>query len=201
MLSGYEFFKIYHSLHLHFTSAKYDVFKYNGKTNASYSAFERRRDKLRFDSFANKLIGKHKAGQFCIANFVYGSNHFIYEPYDDGYDVYLHWKKIRESVTHTFEKDIGYLNRIVENKPGINLFEKTKSGNHPPLLQVGLAQMVGVETLCIIDKEHREFFDNWMLICDNDPMVTEKLLMWKKYQPFVNYDEDKIKPILQGALF
>jgi len=201
MLSGFEFFKIHRSLHLHFTSKSYDVMKYNGRTNASFASFENRRDKLRFDSFANKLIGKNKAGQFCIANFVYGSTNFIYEPYDDGYEVYLHWKKVRESITRTFEKDVAYINRLVSSRAAFDLFAQTKSGNHPPILQVALGGHISVESLCIIDKEHTEFFDKWSTICNNDPYVEKVLLKWKKYQPFVSYDADKIKPILNGAMF
>jgi len=201
MLSGFEFFKIYHSLHLHFTSKNYDVLKYNGKTNVSYDAFERRNDKMRFDSFAHKLIGKNKAGHFCIANLVYGNSQFIYKPFDDSYEVYLQWRKIRESMTRTFEKDVEYLNKLAGSRPAFDLFAKTKKGNLPPVLQVALGDHITPETLCILDKEHKEFFDNWSEICQNDPYVDKVLLKWKKYQPFVAYDADRIKPILTGAIF
>jgi hypothetical protein len=201
MLSGFDFFKIYHSLHLHFTSSKYDVLKYNGRTNVSFEVFDRRRDSMRFNSFAHKLIGKNKAGRFCIANFVYGSKNFIYEPYDDAYEVYMKWKKVRESITRTFEKDVSYLNTLASSRAAFDLFAKTKKGNYPPILQVVLGGHISIETVCILDKEHKEFFDNWKEICQNDPYVEKELLKWKKYQPFVQYDADKINPILDGALF
>jgi len=201
MLSGFEFFKIYHSLQLHFSSSGYDVLKYNGKTNITYERFEHRRDKMRFDSFAHKLIGKNKAGHFCIANLVYGSKQFVYEPYDDAYEVYLQWRKVRESITRTFEKDVSYLNTLVSSRATFDIFAKTKKGNHPPILQVALGGQVSIETLCILDKEHREFFDNWSDMCQNDPYIDKVLLKWKKYQPFVAYDADRIKPILTGAIF
>lgn len=201
MLSGFEFFKIHHSLKLHFTSASYDVLKYNGKTNISQQSFENRRDKMRFSSFANKLIGKNKAGHFCIANFVYGSNNFIYEPYDDAYEVYLQWKKVRESITRTFEKDVKFLNDLKSGRAGQDFFSQTKSGNHPPVLQVVLGGRISIETACILDTEHAGFFDICRELYDNDPMVNKTLLRWKKYQPFVSYDADKIKPILDGAKF
>lgn len=201
MLTGWDFFRISNSLKLHFTTEKYDCVKYGGKTTTTYDSFQRRRDKLRYDSFAHKLIGDKKAGHLCIANFVYGSKNFLYEPYDDAYDVYLKWLKIKESITRVFEKDVGYLNRLVESKDNLNLFESTKSGNYPPLLQVLMGGHITVETACILNKEHKDFFDKFMLLCQNDPMVSEMMLKWKKYQTFVSYDPNKIKSILKEAIF
>lgn len=201
MLSGWEFFNIHHALKLHFTSESYDVLKYNGRSNMKYETFQNRRDKLRFDSFAHKLIGKTKAGHFCIANFVHGSQNFIYEQYDDAYDVYLQWKKVRESMTREFEKDVLYLNQLASSRASFDLFAKTKSGHFPPILQVTLGGKVNIETLIILNKEHKEFFDRWAEFVHNDPMVSRNLLKWKKYQPFVAYDADKINKILEGALF
>lgn len=201
MLSGWDLFKIHHSLKLHFTTPSYDVLKYNGKSRISQKSFEVRNDKLRFDSFANKLIGKNKAGHFCIANFVYGNPNFMYGTYEDAYDVYLEWKKVREMVTRTVEKDVNYINQLKSGRAGQNFFAKTNSGNYPPLMQVALGGKISVETLCILDKEHKEFFDSWAAICQNDPYMSKQILKWKKYQPFVSYDADKIKPILNGAKF
>ena len=199
MLSGWDLFKIHHSLKLHFSSASYDVLKYNGKTNVSFNSFEARRDKLRFDSFAHKLIGKNKAGHFCIANFMYGSHNFIYESYDDAYEVYLKWKKVRESITREFEKDVSFIQSAGSGV--FDVFAKTKSGKLPPVLQIVLAGKISCETLIILNNEHKEFFDNWVEMYDNDPYVSKLLLKWKKYSPFVSYDADKIRPILEGVKF
>lgn len=201
MLSGWEFFKIYHSLKLHFTSKSYDVLKYNGKTSMSENSFNSRNDRHRFDSFAYKLIGKNKAGHFCIANLMYGSSNFIYEPFDQGYDVYLEWKKVRESMTREFQKDVVYLNQLAGSRACLDLFAETKSGKLPPILQVALAGKINPETVIILNKEHKEFFDSWTSMCNNDPYVSKTLLKWQKYAPFVSYDSDKIKTVLTGAKF
>lgn len=201
MLSGWDFFKIHHALKLHFTSESYDVMKYNGKMRLNYESFQHRNDKLRYDSFAHKLIGKHKAGQFCIANIVHGSPNFIYEQYSDAYEVYLQWKKVRESMTREFEKDVAYLNKLAESRASFDLFAETKSGKLPPLLQVTLGGHINVETVVILNTAYKDFFDKWAVICNNDPYVSKTLLKWKKYTPFVAYDADKIKSVLIGAKF
>ena len=201
MLSGWDLFRIHSSLKLHFKSEKYDVIKYGGKTRATLESFQRRNDRFKYDSFAHKLIGKNKAGHFCIANIMYGSENFIYDSYDDAYDVYLKWLKVRESLTREFAKDVLYLNQLAASRASFDLFAKTKSGKLPPIMQVALGRRINVETLILLNNEHKEFFDSWANICDNDPMLAETVLKWKKYAPFVAYNVDKIKPIIEGALF
>lgn len=167
----------------------------------SQAAYQNRNDKQRFETFAYKLIGKNKAGHFCIANLMYGSQNFIYEPYDQAYDVYLEWKKVRESLTREFQKDVVYLNQLAGSRACLDLFAETKSGKYPPILQVVLAGKINPETVIILNKEHKEFFDRWMSICKNDPYVSKTLLKWQKYAPFVSYDSDRIKEVLKGAKF
>lgn len=201
MLSGWELFRIHQALKLHFTSESYDVVKYSGKTRATFDSFQRRDDRFKYDAVANKLFGKNKAGHFCIANIMYGSQFFIYDQFADSYDVYLKWKKVRESITREFENDVSYLNQLAGSRPNLDLYAKTKSGKMPPLLQVALAGHIHVESLVILNNEHREFFDKWSELCHTDPMLSGTILKWKKYTPFVAYDVDRIKPIIEGALF
>ena len=201
MLSGYEFYKIYQSLHLHFTTESYDVLKYGGRTRTTFEAFKNRRDAIRFDSFANKLFNKTKAGQYCIANLSSGNDRFMYESYEDGYEVYLKWKKVKESITREFENDVKYLTRLAVSRGTIDLFDKTKSGNLPPILQVALGGDIHPETVLILNKEHKEFLSRWEVFVKDDPYLSKLILRWKKYQPFVSYDPDKIKPLLEGAPF
>ena len=57
----------------HFTNRKYDFFKYGGKSRATVTAFNRRKDKYWFE----KTSRKYSDGQivdFLLANFVTSTN-------------------------------------------------------------------------------------------------------------------------------
>ena len=55
MQDGYEAYKKYLAIKLHFTKDRYDYFKFNGQTKASYESFIQRNDKYFFIKTARKL--------------------------------------------------------------------------------------------------------------------------------------------------
>ena len=54
MNEGYEAYKKYLAIKLHFTKDEYDFFKYNGETNAKFETFIQRNDKYFFVKVARK---------------------------------------------------------------------------------------------------------------------------------------------------
>ena len=54
-MEAFQAYKTYVAIKNHFTSKTYDFFKYNGRTKASRSTFEKRNDKY----FFSKLIQFH----------------------------------------------------------------------------------------------------------------------------------------------
>ena len=54
MNEGYEAYKKYLSIKLHFTKDEYDYFKYNGEINAKYETFIQRNDRYFFVKAARK---------------------------------------------------------------------------------------------------------------------------------------------------
>lgn len=195
MLSGWEFFKLHKALDFHFHNEQYDVIKYNGKINVSPEKFGLQSDRYRFDYYGNKFHSREKAGQFCIANFVRGNRGFIYQSFDDAESEYFQWKKVQESITKVFSDDLFKIANKINRDTDI--FEKTPSGNLPPLMQMLKVSFVTIETAVILHKEYKNFFDNWSSMCDNDPYVRDLILRMKKYQPFLRYNQDKIKLILK----
>ena len=193
MLSGWDFYRIFHSLKLHFTTEQYNVLKYSGSLRVNEEKFAVRNDRMRYENFANRVFNKTKAGHLIIANFVYGDPFFVYSDYGTAYDVYLKWKRIKESITREFELDLQYITSLGAK----DLFNKTPKGNMPPLLQMVSAGKINVETVVILNNEYQEFFDNWSNICGNDPMLKDLVLRYRKYRCFVQYDEAKIKNVLE----
>lgn len=199
-MNGFEFYQLTHSLKLHFTKESYDVMKSGRGRKLKYETFLARKDANKFEYFANKFVNSIKAGQFVIANIISDNANFMYGTYDDANDIFLQWKKVRESLTNEFTKDIATLNTLVDEK-NINLFNLTPKGYAPPLLQLALAKKINVESVVLLNKEHHEFFDNWQKICENDPYMNDVVLMYRKYQPFVVYDPDKIQSVIKEARF
>lgn len=198
-MTGWEFFKIHHALELHFHTRKYDVFKYNGKIKVDPDNFGVRTDRTRFDYWAKYFSNKGQAGKFCIANNVYGSEDWIYKPYSEAEEAYTKWLKIKESLSNTLRTD---LSKIIDIKRKHNistsaLFDKTPNGKYPPLLQIFNTGSCTVETMVIINKFVEPFIDKWNSICYIDPYVDDRMMLVKKYEPFVSIDEHKVISILE----
>jgi hypothetical protein len=201
MLSGWNFFKIYHAFDLHFNTEKYDVLKYGGKSRITEESFLSRNDRSRFEYWANKFHNKDAAGKMCIANFMYGDGEWLYQPHQQADEVFQKWKGIRESMTKTFDDDIHTVEKIAK-KHSIDvdsLFEMTPSGKYPPLWQIINANLIKIESAVIINNEMKDFFGLWKKMAEYDPYVDDKLLKIKKYVPFVQYQKDKIHSILDGV--
>ena len=54
-MDGYEVYKIYLSLKLHFSKDNYNFFTFNGKSRASLKSFENRKDKYFFKKLGLKF--------------------------------------------------------------------------------------------------------------------------------------------------
>ena len=195
-MNGFEFYKVYSPLKLHFTQDSYDGFKYNWKSPAvSYDKFTSRRDRGMFERWANKINNSMAAGQLIIANFMYNSDDWLYHDITDAQDIYQQWKKVRESVTKTCEDDINELGKHSLQSWDAYL-KKTPKGNTAPLLQLYLAKRVHPETLCIINN-FDPIFKLWEAEYDTDPLIRTEIKKLLKYIPFVKYNRDKVELILR----
>ncbi len=54
-MNGFEVYKLYLAIKLHFTSDSYNYFTFNGKTRTTLQSFEKRRDKYFFKKLATKF--------------------------------------------------------------------------------------------------------------------------------------------------
>jgi hypothetical protein len=197
MPSGYEFFKIYKSLHLHFTSENYDVFKYNGKSKSINSkSFTERKDSQLFELWSKHFYSTKSIGQFCLANFVYNEPTWIYQTHKQAEEIYIKWKSRRDSQLHYFNHDLNVLSQIMEAKKVKSVwdfFAKTPSGNKPPLLQLSLTGSVSKEFICFIDYWCYPFRLKWEQQYEIDPLISDHLFLIKKYAPFIVNTIDSVQ--------
>jgi len=105
MYGGFDVFKVYLAIKLHFTTESYDYHKYEGKVNCKLDTFTKRNDRYFFHKLSTRY-NKDDILDFFVSNFLIDSNKWIGNlTRNDGKDVYLDWKKRKESFEYYFRND------------------------------------------------------------------------------------------------
>ncbi len=183
MLSSFQFYKIYQSLNLHFTSNSFDFFKYGfNSKSVNKISFDNRRDRMRFDVFSNKLMYKDTAFNFCVSNFVHNEENWIYNDYQDAESIYKQWLKYINSFTYSFKREFKYLESIKEENSVYfqNLLYPITTNSKPPLLQLTLHGRFTPEFICTLDNKFK-FLNMWKDENQSDPFVSKKIQNLIKY--------------------
>jgi hypothetical protein len=189
-MNGFEVYKLYLAIKLHFTSDSYNYFTFNGKTRTTLQSFEKRRDKYFFKKLATKF-SQDELIQYFVAHFIQNQDTWIGDISKiQSSSVYTEWLKKIQSMSFVFSND-------VENLLKDNNFEeifKVKT-THPPLIKKYLSQSITLETLVIFNQllNFIKDFDKSI----QDPIIwpdlKRKVL---KYEPFLSIDRPKYKQIL-----
>ena len=197
-MNGFEVYKIYLAIKLHFTSKNqsYDFHKHNGRTTARLATFTKRRDRYFFHKLSKSYNDKSAVDYF-VANFVSNTNLWVGDIIGKtGDDNYKQWSKKLEALHYYYEQDIDYiLGRDIKFD---DLF-LVKKGQHPPILKMFLSKRINFETFLILD----EILSFSKQLNKN---ISEKVL-WPKlydrmirYKPFIKYNVTKYKKTLRDKL-
>lgn len=188
MMTPFEVFRDYIALKNHFNTKSYDYFKYKGRTSAaSTKSFDSRKDKVFFMKLA-----KHKDPKnFLIANFVGSEDKWIGNlAYNEqAQKTYTEWLKRQQSLTYIFEQDVSKLH------DDFNSNFLCWDGQHPYVLKLFLRKQITFESLVILC-DLAKSYKYWQKTLQDDPVWQEVGMKIKKYQPFLNYDESKLKNIV-----
>jgi hypothetical protein len=179
----------------HFTNSKYDFFKYGGKSRATVTSFNRRKDKYFFERTSRKLSDKEIV-DFLLANFVAAdspSNLWIGEIINSGERTYADWMRRQQSLTYLFKEQSTELFSENELETVFNC-----SKGHPIVLKRFLCGTLSPETFVIYDKIFSivKDFDKKLL----DPVWETVSLKIKKYSPFLHIDVFSYKKILREII-
>ena len=188
MMDPFDVYKLYNALKLHFENDSYDAVKYNFKTTVNPNSFFKRRDKYFFAK-----IGKNQKDiqNFFVFNFIEDMK-YVGDMMDiEGQNNYTKHKRIHESLSREFEKDINTLDTDFDNLLVVNNI------NTPPLIiEKWMEEDVSLETVVIlnsltdfINKEGSKITETLFW-----PDVSRKIL---KYGPFVNFEKDKFVKIVK----
>ena len=194
-VTPYETYQTYLSMKSHFTNRKYDFFKYGGKSRATVSSFNKRKDKYWFEKTSRKYSDKEVV-DFLLANFVSTDNPqnlWIGEIINSGERTYAEWMKRQQSLSYLFKEQS---NELLSERKLAELFNCSKG--HPVILKRYLGGKISLETLVIFNK----IFD-FVSIMDkklHDPVWETVSLKIKKYNPFINIDVFQYKKVLRSIV-
>lgn len=188
MMDPFEVYKLYNALKLHFEQDSYDAIKYNYKTTVNPQSFFKRKDKYFFAK-----IGKNQKDiqNFFVFNFIEDMK-YVGDMMDiEGQQNYTKHKKIHESLTREFEKDINTMTGQFDDLLVVNNI------NTPPkIIEMWMEEEVSLETVVILDSLTDFVYWEGKKITETLfwPDVSRKI---KKYSPFVNFNREKCLDIVK----
>ena len=194
-MSPFETYQTYLSMKSHFTNSKYDFFKYGGKSRATMTSFNKRKDKYWFEKTSRKYSDREIV-DFLLSNFVAADNPqnlWIGEIINSGERTYADWMRRQQSLTYLFKEQSSELFSEIKLDDALSC-----SKGHPPVLKKFLSGKISLETLVIYDKIFLfgKTFDKQLL----DPVWETVSLKIKKYNPFLNIDVFQFKKILREII-
>ena len=194
-VTPFETYRTYLSMKSHFTNPKYDFIKYGGKSRATMTSFNKRKDKYWFEKTSRKYSDQEVI-DFLLSNFVNATNPqnlWIGEIINSGERTYAEWKMRQQSLTYMFTEQSSTL--LSENDLE-KVFNCSKG--HPIVLKKYLGGEISLETLSILEKvfSFKGKFDKKL----KDPVWETVSMKLKKYLPFLNINVFQFKKILRDIL-
>ena len=192
-VTPFETYQTYLSMKSHFTNRKYDFFKYGGKSRATMTSFNKRKDKYWFEKTSRKYSDQQIL-DFLLSNFVTTDNPqnlWIGEIINSGERNYAEWMRRQQSLTYLFKEQLG---ELLSNKNLNEVFD-CSNRKHPIVLKRYLGGEISLETLTILEKVF-SFAKNFDKKLD-DPVWETVSLKLKKYNPFLNVNVFHYKKILR----
>jgi len=199
MYGGFEVYKIYLAVKLHFTSKDYDYHKYEGKVNCKLETFTKRNDRYFFHKLS-KQYEQTDILDFFVANFATDSKGWVGNLLQrDGRDVYLDYKKRKEAFTYHFRNDCLRINDdFLSNNISFDDGFVCHNGQHPRLLRLLLQKTISLQTTIVLN-HFLSFSKNW------DKEITEKVVWTKisstiaRLKPFIKFNETECKMIMKDV--
>ena len=194
-VTPFETYRTYLSMKSHFTNPKYDFIKYGGKSRATMTSFNKRKDKYWFEKTSRKYSDQEVV-DFLLSNFVNATNPqnlWIGEIINSGERTYAEWMKRQQSLTYLFTEQS---NELLLEKNLEEVFDCSKG--HPVVLKKYLGGDISLETFAILEKifSFQKNFDKKLA----DPVWETVSLKLKKYLPFININVFHFKNILRGIV-
>ena len=195
-----DVYRTYLSVRNHFTNDTYNFFKFGGKTKASSSAFEKRRDRYIFDKVSKDYKDDEVALLF-VSNFVAKEKFWIGNTLsEESRNIYTMWRKKIQSLSYIFENDVkAIVDEINDREIDFDSVFKIQDGQHPIILRLTLADRISLESFLILNKI-LDFFPQFNRRIEETIIWPDYYKKCVKYEPFVKVDMTRFKFILKKQL-
>ena len=197
---GFDVYKIYLGVKLHFTTDTYDYYKYSGKVNATLDSFTKRKDRYFFYKLSTRY-SPSEALDFFVSNFVDDSKKWIGNLLnDDGHKVYLKYKKYFQSFEYSLRNSISnivydFSRKRISFDDGLCVV----NGQHPRMLRLLIQRKIDFPTAIILDSV-LDFIKVWDKEIEETivwPDLSRKL---KKMKPFISFNKTQAKLIMKEII-
>jgi hypothetical protein len=189
-MTGYEVYKLYVAIKLHFTSNHYNYFSRNGKVKVTQESFDKRKDKYYFKTLARKF-NQEQLIYYFVAHFVDNKDSWIGDIYKiKSSMVYDDWLRKIQSMAFVFSND---LDTLLSDNSFEDIFKVVHT--HPPVITKYLGKSITIETVVILNYLLNFIDDLNDQIIDPVvwPEIKKKVV---KYEPFLSIDKPKYKQIV-----
>lgn len=185
----FDIYKAYLAIKTHFSSAKYDIFRYNGNLKVSEDSLYQRKDVEVFRSLSKKY-STDQCIDFFLANMVCGdTNCGLYS--SQSHVIYLKWKKQIDSLSTRYETDLKIIVKsIKDNNLNVDDLIKVTGNEHPLIFKMFMGGKIISETMIILNMII-EYFGYINDRLTNDFMWKDFYKFAMKYEPFINVDVEK----------
>tara|TARA_R100000458_G_C8278477_1_gene254673 strand:- start:14573 stop:15196 length:624 start_codon:yes stop_codon:yes gene_type:complete len=185
-MNGYDTFKLFMGLKLHFSKKTYDWFKFNGKTKLNARSYENRKDRYFFDKIAKKFKTEEEVVSFFVSNLIKKNNIWIGELFElECEENYTEWKKTIQSLGYIFNEDcITIARSIVDSNLLFNDIFISKDNRHPIIMRMVLQNKIKLESFVILNSILR-FKKHFDVDLEGDYVWEELSLLLEKYEPFL----------------
>ena len=198
-MHGFDVYRTYLAMKLHFTNNNFDFFQYDGKVRAKETTYQQRPDFYFFETLARKLSDQ-EVKEYLLASFVTADSPgkvWIGDIKRSGKDCWLAWTKQNESMSYIVKQDLSDVANHLETQGDSfnNLFETL--GQHPTLLKLHVKGVVSLETLIILDMilGYTKEWDKKL----KDPLWEMLSFKIRKYKPFLSINTQRYRQVLKDT--
>lgn len=183
-MNGYEAYKIYLSLKVHFTEEKYNYFQ--GVLKVNPKTFQKRNDVAQFNKLAKHkdLIG------LIVSNIIKReiSGYDLNTSTAD--DIYEDWARRKSAISYIYSEEIKRLDPEVTSN-----FKFTLAG-YPKIIRLYLQRKISLETFVILLYQTNtiKYYDKKLR---NDTLWKELSLKIRKYKPFIIWKYKELNDIFR----
>ena len=188
-MKAFDAYQVYTAIKLHFSSSRYDYFKFDGKTKVSIEKFLQRNDRYFFEKISNKY-NTDCVKEYFVSNFIANSNLWIGSMSDTNY---VEWQRKVQSISYLVRSD---LEKILLEVPEIDDAFRCKKNQHSLILRMFMGRNLMLETLVVLNRL-TNFVNRYDIILKDDCIWNDVSLLIKKYDPFLIIDMKSMSTIVK----